>query len=230
MMKLPRAPLAVVFDLDGLLFDTERLYQKALGTASVEVGCEMHPEVFESLIGTPWALSRRMLFDRYGENYPVDRLADIWIAHFRVLADSELEMKAGTVELLAFLDDLALPRAIATSSSHKTVGHHLGAHKLVDRFHHVVASGDYENGKPSPDPYLMAAQRMNVDPRHCLALEDSFNGIRSAAAAGMMAVMVPDLVQPTEEIRRLCTAVVTNLLDVRELIGSSRRGSAAASS
>lgn len=230
MTKLPRVPLAVVFDMDGLLFDTERLYQKALGTASAEIGCEMHSEVFESLIGTPWPLSRRMLFDRYGESYPVDRLADVWIAHFRVLADNELELKAGTVELLAFLDDLALPRAIATSSSHRTVGHHLGAHKLADRFHHVVASGDYENGKPAPDPYLVAARRLNVDPRHCLALEDSFNGIRWAASAGMMAVMVPDLVQPTGEIRRLCAAIAADLHEVRELIGSSHRGSAAASS
>jgi HAD superfamily hydrolase (TIGR01509 family) len=229
-MKLPRAPLAVVFDMDGLLFDTERLYQKALGTASAEVGCEMHPDVFESLIGTPWALSRRMLFDRYGESYPVDRLADVWIEHFRVLADSELEMKAGVVELLAFLKDLALPCAIATSSSHKTVGHHLGVHGLADRFGHVVASGDYENGKPSPDPYLTAAQRLQVDPSRCLALEDSLNGIRSASSAGMMAVMVPDLVQPTEEIRLLCTAIVADLHEVRALIGSSRRGSAAASS
>jgi HAD superfamily hydrolase (TIGR01509 family) len=229
-MSLPREVRGVVFDMDGLLFDTERLYQKALGTATAEVGCEMHDDVFHSLIGTPWALSRQLLFTRYGDAYPVDVLADVWIRHFRVLADTELPLKAGALELLALLDELGLPRAIATSSSHKTVDHHLGAHGLAPRFHHVVASGDYANGKPAPDPYLLAAERLNVAPRDCLALEDSMNGIRSASAAGMMAIMVPDILQPTDEIRGLCTRVVPSLHEVRELISSSLRASAAASS
>ena len=114
---------------------------------------------------------------------------------------TRLALKPGVVELLDVLDELRLPRAIATSSSHRTVRHHLAAHDLAGRFDAVVGSGDYAAGKPAPDPFLTAAERLGVEPRRCLALEDSHNGIRAASAAGMMTIMVPDLLEPTEEIR-----------------------------
>jgi beta-phosphoglucomutase-like phosphatase (HAD superfamily) len=98
------------------------------------------------------------------------------------------------------------------------VKHHLAAHDLAHRFHEIVAAGDYARSKPAPDPFLKAAERLGVDPRNCLALEDSFNGVRSASAAGMMAVMVPDLLQPTEEIRDLCALVVGSLHDIPPLL------------
>jgi HAD superfamily hydrolase (TIGR01509 family) len=208
---------AVVFDMDGLLFDTEALYFKAAFTAANEVGCAMSEETFCRLVGTPWADSRRLLLQLYGDAYPVDALAEVWIHHFRQLAEVELPLKPGVLELLGVLDELGLPRGIATSSSRRTVDHHLAAHGLVERFHAIVAEGDYTNGKPAPDPYLAAAARLGVEPRHCLALEDSLNGVRSAATAGMMTVMVPDLVPPTDEIRSICT-VAASLHEVRDLV------------
>ena len=81
-----------------------------------------------------------------------------------------------------------------------------------------MASGDYTAGKPAPDPYLMAAKRMGVAPGLCLALEDSYNGVRSASAAGMMTIMVPDLLDPTDEIRGLCTLIANDLHAVRGLL------------
>src|SRR5690242_2007059 len=100
-MILSRPVRAVVFDMDGLLFDTERLYEKALVTASVEAGCEVGPDVFRLLIGTPWASSRRLLLDRYGPAFPVDALANTWMKHFKRLAEVGLALKAGALELLA---------------------------------------------------------------------------------------------------------------------------------
>jgi HAD superfamily hydrolase (TIGR01509 family) len=229
-MTLPYSVAAVVFDMDGLLFDTEKLYGQAILTAARELGVEMTTEVFLTFVGTPWAHNRRQMLEAYGDAYPAEELRVTWMEHFKVLLDDGLELKPGVVELLDLLDELQLPRAIATSSSHGTVEHHLGAHGLRDRFHHVVASGDYVNSKPAPDPFLRAAERLGIDPRHCLALEDSLNGVRSASSAGMMTVMVPDLIQPTKEIRGLCAAVAMSLLDVPALISPSRRGSAAASS
>ena len=105
--------------------------------------------------------------------------------------------------------------------------HHLTAHGLVGWFHEIVGHGDYTAGKPAPDPFLKAAERLAVEPRLCLALEDSHNGVRSASSAGMMTIMVPDLLEPTDEIRGLCTFVARDLHEVRRLIlagASDRQG------
>ena len=109
-------------------------------------------------------------------------------------------------------------RAIATSSRRTEVEHHIGHHGLLDRFQAIVASGDYARPKPNPDPYLLAAERLGVDPADCLALEDSHNGVRAAAAAGMMTIMVPDLLDPTEEMQTLCVRIARDLHEVRELL------------
>ena len=128
-------------------------------------------------------------------------------------------------ELLDLLDELNLPRAIATSSPHQRVEQHLTAHDLASRFHAIIAHGDYVTGKPAPDPFLRAAERLGVEPRFCLALEDSFNGIRSASAAGTMTIMVPDLLEPTNEMRGLCTLVARDLHEVRKLLLATVKGS-----
>ena len=221
-MNLPRRPKAVIFDLDGLLFDTEQLYQDAIMSAAVELGHDITPAIFRTMIGRPLAQTRVFLLEQYGSTFPVEELLTTWHRHFAAIVETRLAVKPGVVELLDALDALALPRGIATSSSHKTVQHHLGAHDLGDRFHHIVASGDYAAGKPAPDPYLLAAKRLGVDPHLCIALEDSHNGVRSAAAAGMMTIMVPDLLEATDEIRGLCTFVVRDLHMVRDLVMAAR--------
>ena len=228
-MTLPRPVAAVVFDMDGLLFDTEKLYGKAILTAAAQLGVEMTTEVFLKFVGTPWAHNRQQMLEAYGEAYPAEKLRVTWMQHFKELLIDGLDLKPGVVEVLDLLDELGLPRAIATSSSHGTADHHLAAHGLTHRFHQIVAASDYANSKPAPDPFLKAAEMLGVDPRDCLALEDSLNGVRSASSAGMMTVMVPDLLQPTAEIHGLCAAVAASLLDVPALITSSRRGSAAVS-
>jgi HAD superfamily hydrolase (TIGR01509 family) len=217
-MDLPRRPAAVIFDLDGLLFDTESLYQDAIMAAAGELGHDMTPAIFHTMIGRPLAQTRAFLLEQYGSSFPVDELFATWHRHFAVIVETRLAVKPGVLELLDALDSLGLPRGIATSSSHKTVQHHLGAHDLAERFHKIVASGDYAAGKPAPDPYLLAAKQLGVDPHLCLALEDSYNGVRSAAAAGMMTIMVPDLLEATDEIKSLCTFVVRDLHAVRSLV------------
>jgi HAD superfamily hydrolase (TIGR01509 family) len=214
----------VIFDMDGLLFDTEALYQEAIMSAATEVGQEMTPEIFRSMIGRPWLQTRSFLIERYGSAFAIDAFRAAWHRHFDLIVTTRLTLKAGAVELLDTLDTLALPRAIATSSSHETVQHHLTAHGLVDRFHQIVAHGDYTAGKPAPDPYLKAAERLGVEPRLCLALEDSHNGVRSASAAGMMTVMVPDLLEATEDIKGLCVFVAPDLHAVRRLVLGAQPG------
>jgi HAD superfamily hydrolase (TIGR01509 family) len=222
-MKLPRQPAAVIFDMDGLLFDSERLYAQSILTAAAEVGCPMSHDIFLQLVGRSREVNHAFLLGHYGADYPLQALIAAWGRHFRELARTGLPLKPGAIELLDLLDDLRLPRAIATSSTHATVQANLLVHSLADRFHGVVAHGDYATGKPAPDPFLKAAERLGVEPALCLALEDSHNGVRSASAAGMMAVMVPDLIPATEEIHGLCTHVVNDLHAVCLLLATDRQ-------
>jgi len=217
-MKLPRTPAAVVFDMDGLLFDTETLYQEAILLAAAEGGYEVAVDIFSRTIGVPWAQSRTLLLSHFGEAFLIDEFQEAWVRHFWLIAETRLALKPGALELLDALDQFRLPRAIATSSSRRTVERHLTAHNLMGRFQEVVGQGDYERGKPAPDPFLKGATQLGVEPHLCLALEDSHNGVRSASSAGMMTVMVPDLLEPTDEIRGLCTFVVRDLHEVRGLI------------
>jgi beta-phosphoglucomutase-like phosphatase (HAD superfamily) len=217
-MTLPRKPAAVVFDMDGLLFNTESLYQDAVMLAAAEGGHQMVPDLFRQMVGLPVVQSRALLLAHFGEDFPVDAFEAAWVRHFWVIAETRLTLKPGVLELLDTLDELALPRAIATSSLHRTVERHLGTHNLLGRFDTVVGNGDYAAAKPAPDPFLTAAHRLSVEPQLCLALEDSPNGVRSAAAAGMMTIMVPDLVEPTAEIRNLCIEIARDLHEVRHLI------------
>ena len=217
-MDLPRRPVAVIFDMDGLLFDTEALYRDAIIAAVTQAGHRMPLALFNQMLGCPWQQNRELLAAHFGEAFPVDDLRESWLRHFNLMAGTRHLLKPGAIELLATLDHLQLPRAIATSSRHQSVQHHLTKHNLLGRFHAIVANGDYALGKPAPDPYLKAAERLGVDPRLCIALEDSYNGVRSASAAGMMTVMVPDLLEPTDAIRNLCIGVIPDLHLVRQLI------------
>jgi HAD superfamily hydrolase (TIGR01509 family) len=218
-MTLNKLPAAVVFDMDGLLFDTEPLYEEAAIAAAAKLGCEMTRDFFLSTIGSPWPATRVRLLEHYGENFAVDVLQLEARRHFQALVNADLPLKPGVLELLDMLDELGLPKAIATSNSHTTVQHHLRVHALTDRFASIVTLGDYERHKPAPDPFLKAAERLGVAPHHCVALEDSHNGVRSASSAGMITIMIPDLVPPSDEIRSLCSTVVVDLHEVCRLIG-----------
>jgi len=217
-MTLPRRPVAVIFDMDGLLFDTEALWQDALLAAAAEAGCVVPDEVYNGSIGVRRSQTQGLFLAHFGEDFRFEEFHAAWTCHFWLIAERSLALKPGAPELLAALDQLGLPRAIATSSSRTTVERHLGAHGLTHRFDHLVCRGDYENGKPAPDPFLTAAARLAVEPRSCLALEDSHIGVRSAAAAGMMTVMVPDLLEPTDDLLALGVRVSPDLHHVRDLV------------
>lgn len=175
-------------------------------------------EVYDGSIGVRRSQCGDLFRAHFGQDFGFEDFHADWRRHFWLVAESRLALKPGVAELLDLLDQMALPRAIATSSSAASVERHLNAHGLARRFDAVVARGDYRAGKPAPDPFLKAAERLRADPRLCLALEDSHIGVRSAAASGMMTVMVPDLMQPTDDLRALCVTVARDLHEVGGLI------------
>ena len=217
-MTLPRRVRAVVFDMDGLLVDSEVMVREVMYAVTRQRGLDLPEEVFLRMVGLPGAASRVVAVEHFGDAFDYDTWnTDVWaMAHGRI--DDGVPMKAGAAELLDLLDALDIPRAVATSSGHPTVARQLTPVGLFHRFQTVVAHGDYTRGKPNPDPFLVAAERLGADPRDCLALEDSHNGVRAAHAAGMMTIMVPDLLEATAEMRGLCVAIASSLLDVRHLL------------
>ena len=217
-MSLPRKADAVIFDMDGLIFDTEPLYRDAIMAAASDGGHDMPLAFYLGTIGLPGEATRALFNERFGKDFDFDGFWMTASKRYYELAASQLRLKAGVVELLDLLDDLRLPRAIATSSLHEDVRHHLGAHGLLDQFQAVVAQGDYARGKPNPDPYLKAAERLGVEPARCLALEDSYTGVRAASNAGMMTIMVPDLLAATAEMEKLCACIARDLHQVCALI------------
>ena len=226
-MSLPRPVAAVVFDMDGVLFDTETLYEQAALAAGREIGIDMTSAFFRSTVGSPWPVVRQRMLDHFGPDLEVDRVAAASARVFRELCETQSLLKPGVLELLDLLDERGLPRAVATSSSRATVERHLQRYALAGRFQGIAAHGDYARHKPHPDPFLKAAELLGVEPGACLAIEDSHHGVRSASAAGMMTVMVPDLLPATDEICALCLHVVPDLHAVARLLSGSASASPA---
>lgn len=214
---------AVIFDMDGLLVDTEVIYRDAMIEATEEFGQQMPPWLFLSMIGTVGPVSEQKIIDHFGPDFPVEAWTHAVRTRAGAMIKAGVQLKAGVVELLDDLDALGLPRAIATSSSHEGVELHLSASGIIPRFQAIVARGDYARGKPYPDPFLKAAECLDVPAGACLALEDSHNGVRAAAAAGMMTVMVPDLLEATDEMRGLCHSIAADLHEARDLVRALAR-------
>lgn len=218
---LPFPPDAIVFDMDGLLFDSERLYLEAFLAAANEGKYNAGRDTFLPMLGRSWQDNRTHLAAQLGEGASADDFRALWQRQFeqRLAADAALPaLKTGARELIDLAVAAGLPIAIATSSAHATVQHHLTVHGLSGHFHAIVAHGDYARSKPQPDPYLKAAERLGVRPERCLALEDSLNGVRSAASAGMMTIMVPDLIEPSPAITEVCVAIARDLAEVARLV------------
>jgi len=217
-MKLPRPVKAVVFDMDGLLVDTELVVFEAMKASCLGVGREMSFDLFKRLVGLPGHASDAIVTEHFGDGFDIAVWREGVAHHFREIAAAGIALKAGVIELLDVLDARGLPRAVATSSTRQAVDHSLGQHGLIERLGAIISRELQTHHKPHPDPFLKAAAAIGVAPADCLALEDSHNGVRAAAAAGMMTIMVPDLLDPTEEMQGLAVHVAQDLHEVRALL------------
>lgn len=223
-MALPRPVRAVVFDMDGLLVDTETVVFRAMTRAADGIARELPFTTFQRMVGLQHAASDLILIEHFGDGFDLDGWSSAVSAHFREELAAGIALKEGVLEILDHLDGRGLPRAIATSSSLESVHHSLGPHSIVDRFHALITRDVQKRGKPHPDPFLQAAEALGIAPEDCLALEDSHNGVRAAAAAGMMTIMVPDMLDPTQEMESLCVRIARDLHEVRGLLEAQLAG------
>jgi len=206
---------AVVFDMDGTLLDTELVFKEIVFDVTRDLGFEMTVDVHGRMVGSSHEATSKLLVEAYGVSFPYEMFdAECRrIMHGRMA--EAVPVKAGVPEILNELKARRIPIAVATSSRAPHALTHLGTAGLLDMFQAIITRDDVTHAKPHPEPYLLAASHLGVTPASCIAIEDSHSGVRAAAAAGMQTIMIPDLVQPTDEIRALCAAVMGNLHDFR---------------
>ena len=210
---------AVVFDMDGVLFDTEVVCMKSWTAIAARRGLPMMEEVFPKCIGLNANDSRQVVLEAYGEDfdYPVFRQETAeWFRNY--IEENGLPIKPGVHRLLDWLKENGYQIGLASSTRGESVFSHLKQAGIGGFFETVVTGDMVEHSKPRPDIYLLACERLGVEPGQAYAIEDSPNGIRSAYAAGMCPLMVPDMLQPDEEIRHLSYRIFQDLPEVLEFL------------
>ena len=209
----------VLFDMDGLMFDTERMSLEAWRFAGRQLGFAPRDEFLLALRGSMGDEARAKLQREFGPGFDYDRTRQVRLTY----ADSWIEqhgmpVKPGLLPLLEELKARGIPAALATSTTRPTAWGYLTRAGVKDYFAASVCGGEVERPKPNPDVFLKAAGLLGLDPGTCMVLEDSPNGIAAAHAAGCIPVMVPDLTQPDPALRALCARVVPSLDQVIPLL------------
>jgi HAD superfamily hydrolase (TIGR01509 family) len=206
---------AIIFDMDGILIDSERLYLQAWRIVAEEQNCPEIVPLFADIVGLPYDELEKVLQRELKPPVTIEMLRDaIGAALQPILADG-YPLKPGVMEILTYLQDRDLPCAVATSST-TSVAVKLNDNHIDHFFHHVVSRDQVKRGKPHPDIYLEAARRLQVEPARCLAVEDSKPGLLSALAAGLKVVHIPDIAAIDTDLTARCLAVLPNLLSLRD--------------
>lgn len=204
---------AAIFDMDGLLLDTERLSRDAFVECSLHFGLEGAGDFFENLIGLNAKKSNALIETFLGGHVPLQTFETKWIGLYKEYLSGDIPVKAGVEALLSHFEQIELPCAVATSTRNESAQKYLGRAELLSFFQLIVGGDQVNNGKPSPDIYILAAEKIGVSPEKCIAFEDSENGVRAAVGAGMTVVQVPDLIQPSEDLKLLGHIVAETLLE-----------------
>ena len=210
---------ALLFDMDGLMLDTERISDELFAAAGPRFGVSIGPAEMALLRGVTHEAGRAAFAKRFGPDFPYDALLDDVHKGLFARVEAEKPLKPGLLALLDACDGRGIRCAVASSSSRFIVEHHLAATGLAGRFGAVVCGDGVARSKPAPDIYLAAARALGADIARCMVLEDSYNGVRAGAAAGAATVMVPDLSAPTGEMRALAWRIVPSLRQVIPLLG-----------
>ena len=209
---------AVIFDMDGLLLDSERLYLESFLSACSHFAIGDLSDVFISGIGTNAEMGKEILIKGLNGLVPYEEFCSVWdelIEKFSI--ENPIPLKQGAQNLLDALKYRNIPMAVATSSDTALAKTRLNEIGILDYFQSVTGGDKVTNSKPNPEIYLKAANKLRVNPTECLALEDSSNGVKSAVAAGMLVIQIPDLIEPDGELLKLGHTVLNSLDEVVNL-------------
>ncbi len=202
---------AVIFDMDGVLLDSERIVRDAFLLIAAQHGFQISDEIDLSMVGRNSHDSRKIISERISPDFPwlaveesmtlaiKERINDIW------------PLKPGALEILHFLKTAGVRLAVGTSTAAPQARKRLASAGILDFFRTVTGGDEVTRGKPEPDIFHLAAERLKVNPEHCLVIEDSHYGVAAARAAGMSCALIPDLKIPADETRQLAWKVFDSL-------------------
>ncbi|PNU05939.1 HAD family hydrolase [Novosphingobium guangzhouense] len=216
--SIPDPVRAAIFDMDGTLIATEAAHHRSYALTAEAIGWPLGEDVLDAMVGISRDLNEKMLAERLGPEFPLARFYDEADALFMAMLDRGVELRPGAVLILEHFRASGIPMALCTSTNGGLAERRLEKAGLIDYFDVIVTRSDVIEPKPSPEPYLLAASRLGIDPAHCLAVEDSYAGVLSATSAGIPTVMVPDLLPATDEMAAAGALVLPSLDALRDLL------------
>lgn len=210
---------SIIFDMDGVLFDTERLCRDSWVLVAEKYGIGDMEQTFPLCIGRNSTDVEGIIRGRYGQDFPYETFRkDASDLFWEAVERDGRPWKKGVKEVLEFLRENDWRIGLASSTKRESVVKHLEQAGILDYFSAIVGGDEIVHSKPEPDIYLLACEKLNVDPKQTYAVEDSYYGILSAYRAGMKPIMVPDLLPPTEEMRQCSKVILEDLLQVRDYL------------
>ncbi|MFI3226256.1 MAG: HAD family phosphatase [Clostridia bacterium] len=209
---------AAIFDMDGLLVDSETLYVDAFKEVCEIMGDVYTDELFKSCIGTNKKTQAEILKSHFGDDYDCEYSYDLTHQIMdRYFKEGRLELKEGAIEILEFFKSKGYKMAVASSNSIDKILYSLKITGITHYFDELVSGDMVDHGKPAPDIFLLAAEKLGTTPAESYVFEDSYNGIRAAHAGGFYTIMVPDLLAPNDEMREKSTEIIESLLNFCKL-------------
>ena len=207
-----------IFDMDGTLLDTERIFKQSWIITSDRWKIEGAEQIYPGIVGRSKDTIRTLFNDRYGTEYDFDKFFEERMNCFTDLVRDFVPVRDGCIELLDFLKEQGIPCALATSTPMYITGKNLEMAGIDKYMSAVVTSEMVKKGKPAPDIFIEAARRLGAQPELCMVAEDSYNGLRAAHKAGMKPVMVIDIQMPNEETDSLTVATCKSLFEVIDVV------------
>lgn len=210
---------AVIFDMDGLLLDSERPYRDAWLLVCNQKGHSLTESIYLQAVGRDDRDTREIFRGHFGENFPYDEIcADVRVIMDRHTGEKGHALKDGVLDLLEDLAQCSIPCAVATSTMREKALARLGQANILRYIRDVSGGDEVTRGKPEPDLYLLAANKLGIDPGKCLAFEDSAPGARAAHKAGMRVIVIPDLMEPPGDVRGFSLGIFSSLGDARLVV------------
>ncbi|WP_066891655.1 HAD family phosphatase [Clostridium nigeriense] len=208
----------VIFDMDGVLFDTEKVYLDVWTRVCEKYGYKMTKEIYSKVIATGRENVKRVFKEEFGENIPIEEMYIEKDKELKIELDKNIPVKDGAYELITYLKNENYNLALATSASKERMQKQLNKSNFKNMFDELVCRDEVKETKPNPEIFLKAADKLGVEPKECIVIEDSLAGIKAAYKGNMIPIHVIDLKEADKEIKKYCYKSFKSLSEIKKEI------------